>query len=243
MKTSNCSKNYVNCRKHPARTSSTEARVREDHRVALQAATAEYKEAKKKVDDLPETASKYLKDKTKRAMKIAEYNQLSAQSDQNITRMKTSARWSDGSKMSTQEYNRVAQMHQKLKADIRLAVEREDYYAKERTMNPFQQAVTSVLIEEGDFYQPTYPDEERSWGDTRGSGDYYAKEHFQECGVKGVNSYTEDASWSTYDSINSESQVGVKAELSCNCGEKYKSRVYLNALDPGTLISKIMNQV
>lgn len=243
MKTSNCSKNYVNCRKHPARTGSAETRIKEDHKVALQTATAEYKEAKKKVDELPEDATKYLKDKTKRELKIADYNQLSAQSDQSITRMKNSARWSDGTKMSTLEYNRIAQMHQKLKEDIRIAVEREDYYAKERTMNPFQQAVTSVLIEEGEFYQPKHEDRERSWGDSRGSGDYQASDHFKECGVKGVNSYTENASWSTYDSFNSESQVGVEAELSCNCGEKYKSRVYLKALDPGALISKIMNQV
>lgn len=243
MKTSNCSKNYINCRKHPARTSSVETRVKEDHKVALQTATAEYKEAKQKVDNLTAESTAYLKNKTKRELRLADYNKIAAQSDQSLTQLKTSPRWSDGSKMSTQEYNRIVQLHQKLKSDIRLGVEREDYYAQERTMNPFQQAVTSVLIEEGDFYQATHEGGEEGWGDTRGTSDYFAKEHFQECGVKGVNSYTENATWSMYDSFSSESKVGVKAEISCNCGDKYKSRVYLEAVDPGTLISKIMNQV
>ncbi len=240
MKTTNCSKNYVNCRKHPARAGTISDKMHADLTFTRKNSREEYKTAKQAVDALPEDASTYVKNKARRELKIADINKLATSSKQQLDALRREPKWSDGSKMSAGDFTNVFNTHERLMRELQTNAEKETYYSEDRKMDAFQEAVTKVMIDEGNFYYPA--DGSSSWGDTRGTSDYHAEEHFKECGVKGVNSYDESASWSVYDSFHSDETVGVKAELSCNCGEKFKTRVYMEQMDPGKLISKIMNR-
>jgi hypothetical protein len=236
-KTSKCSKNYVNCRKHPARTGDSNQKFKEDYKIAQISAHEDYFSAKQAVEAITEDTSTYQKNKLKQELKNTEKVNLALINEAAFKRLEANPVWADGKKMSPQDYAEIKKHRETIKEQVRTNIEREEYYAKDITMNSFQEAVTKVLIDEGEFFDTKVD----SWGDSRGSHDYEAGEHFKECGVKGVNSYDEEASWALYDSFSRDDTVGVKAELSCNCGDCYKKTVFMQNVSVSNMISKIMN--
>lgn len=122
--------------------------------------------------------------------------------------------------------------------------EKEVFYSNIQPMTAYQDAMSKVLVGEGEFYKPKEvmagSSQFSSWGDTRGTSDFQAQNHFKECGVAGFNNFEENASWEIYDTFNSEDKVGIKAEMSCNCQKCFKSQVFIEN-NTGMMLNKLIN--
>lgn len=123
----------------------------------------------------------------------------------------------------------------------RIAAEKQEFYNNLEPMSDYKKDVAELLVKDGEFFKPFHAkDRYRSWGDTRGLSEYKAKEHFRECGVAGFNKYSENSSWSEYDTFNTTDYVGIEAEVSCNCQKHFKSRVYLEG-NAGSIMTRLLN--
>lgn len=236
-KLSKCSKNYVDCRKHPARSENPKVRFQEDFVYVRKNVNQNFIDSKKALDTIDDSSSQYKKDQFKLRYKQAEKSKLATQTEAAFNRFLANPVWSDGSKISPSDLKHIKNKRFALIHNINLSIEREDHYSKTVTLNSFQQAVASILVNDGRFSKG----ETSVWGDDRGLEDYQAKEHFKQCGVRSVNNYDESASWDLYDTFSRDNHVGIKAELSCHCGEFFKSTVYLDE-NAGSLLGKLMNQ-
>lgn len=241
MATVKCSKNYVNCRKHPARIGNPADLYKENWKAKKDSVTAVLKEAKETVDNLPENATVSRKNATKSLLKNIEIENFALLPQATFDRaiQNPELTFMNGRKVTYTEKRYIKNKREAFVKEIKHDLEREQYYrqVQDKEMNVFQTAVAGLLVSKGDFYNKDV----NSWGDTRGTSDYSAKEHFEKCGVKGVNNYNEHSSWSTYDSFSSDEEVGIEAQLSCNCGEKYKSTVFYSA-HSNSIINELMNQ-
>lgn len=124
----------------------------------------------------------------------------------------------------------------------RIAAEKQEFYNNLEPMSDYKKDVAELLVKDGEFFKPDYSkDAYRSWGDSRGASEYGAQSHFKECGVAGFNKYSENSSWSEYDTFNSNDYVGIEAEISCNCQKHFKSRVYLDG-SAGSIMSRLLNK-
>lgn len=124
----------------------------------------------------------------------------------------------------------------------RVAAEKQEFYNNLEPMSSYKKDIANMLVEDGEFFKPAHSkDADRSWGDSRGASEYGAQSHFKECGVAGFNKYSENATWSEYDTFNSNDYAGIEAEVSCNCQKHFKSRVYLNG-NAGSIMSRLLNK-
>lgn len=57
------------------------------------------------------------------------------------------------------------------------------------------------------------------WGDSRGEPNYTAPKHMKVCAVKSMTGYQEDYSWIISDTCNREDSVGIRAFITCECGQ------------------------
>lgn len=109
----------------------------------------------------------------------------------------------------------------------KITPEKESFYADLPEMDGYTATIGTVLAEKGvSFGSARALHESYAWGDTRGNSDYEATHHFRECGVVAVTNVDEYASWSQYDTFSDIDYAGVKAELSCVCGQNYRHNVY-----------------
>ncbi len=241
MATVKCSKNYVNCRKHPARIGKPAELYKENWKAKKDSVTEALKEAKQTVDNLPENATVSRKNGTKALLKAIEMENFALLPQATFDRVMEDPelKFTSGRKVTATEKQYIKNKREAFSKEIKNDLEREQYYrqVQDKELNAFQTAVAGLLVSKGDFYNK----DEHAWGDSRGTSDYSAKEHFEKCGVKGVNNYDEHSSWSTYDSFSSDTEVGIEAQLSCNCGEKYKSTVFYSA-HSNSIINELMNQ-
>jgi hypothetical protein len=78
-----------------------------------------------------------------------------------------------------------------------------------------RKAVSKMVVRHGEAFDLSV----KSWGDSRGSNIYSAEEHMKVCPVKGMTGYTEDFNWRIYDSMTSDSYIGIRAFIDCECGK------------------------
>lgn len=229
-----CSKNFINCRKHPARNNiDPTVRFKNDFKAEYIARKESYYKGQEELAPVEgDSAAKNNKRKKQlRELESAFIVSKPAASFNSVNE------WADGKKITAREKGMLNTARQGLSDDLKTNIEKEDYYARNKTLNDFQQAMAELIVDEGRFSSKT-----PSWGDTRGSVDYGAREHFEKCGVYSIDEYEENATWSTYDSFNSEDEVGVYAVMSCKCGDRYKSEVYLESRDVGSLMSRLLTR-
>ena len=81
-----------------------------------------------------------------------------------------------------------------------------------------RQAIAKMVARHGEAFNP----EVKSWGDSRGQSNYAAEDHMKTCSAKSMTGYTEDFEWRIYDSMGSESTIGIKALITCECGHVEK---------------------
>lgn len=82
------------------------------------------------------------------------------------------------------------------------------------TSSNLQDAIARMVVKHGEAFNTSVKD----WGDSRGRSLYEPEEHMKTCSVKKMTGYTEDYSWKVYDTMSSESNVGIKALITCDCG-------------------------
>lgn len=233
-KPTRCSKNYINCRKHPARTGvPVKDRIKQDFRALNATGKEEFNNSKG--DLVPVDEDSDYKNK-KRVKQLRDLETVVIISKSDLLFRETSL-WDDGVEITSREKADLVVKRSNLFKELEMNAEKEDYYASEKSLNAFQEAMSSLLVDEGTFID----ENSRSWGDDRGSH-IYPSQHFNDCGVAGINEYDEFASWHTYDSFSSEDTVGVRAELSCNCGEYFKQPVYSEPATMGNMISRLMTR-
>lgn len=247
-----CSKNYINCRKHPQRSGSVEARVSADFRDYRKTVLADLKTAKEalaavegKENVRPGTLKRLQSDvRHQEDLKLAvaggfSFTAWQEEMREKIAQAKTEKKSTVG--LASQLRN-ITDDREAIFAGIKENVDKEigfNKIAEAPPLNPFKSAVAKLLVTDGNAFDKS-PD---SWGDSRGAGNYQAKYHFEDnnCEPAAVENYEEDYEWSEYDTYNNEQHHGVAADVSCRCGEVYKQRFIVEADNLGSLFSRLMN--
>lgn len=228
--TTKCSKNYIDCRRHPESGLASEmlAKVRV-FRENSEALTL-YKEA---YESSPATGTKKKLPPAVEEARDTYYATLPDDRFANLMKQRTGI---DGHKLTLQEFHKVSDERASLISEEKRKVEKQRFYDSPSNMDDFKTRIAGIIIEDGDFYHRS----DYSWGDSRGKRDSTAKSHFQECGTYGINDYSENASWREYDTFSDTDTVGISAELSCNCGEKYKTQVYMPAMGFSDIVRRLL---
>lgn len=242
----NCSKNYINCRKHPQREGTLASRVNADFRDYRKKVTELSQEAKERYQEAQqdETSRKTTVDRLRRAAKSAELNTLAVASESAYQRWVASkesevedlSKRRKSFKTPLAELNHVAQQRQGILDGVRANVEKEIILNRAEPLEGFRKDVAKLLIRDGEAFT-----EDRSFGDTRGSRDYEASRHFDDCEPALVRNYEEDYSWNVYDSFNEDQQHGVSARISCKCGEVYNTRFIMENYGFNSMLERLMN--
>jgi len=242
----NCSKNYINCRKHPQREGTLASRVNADFRDYRKKVTELSQEAKERYQEAQqdETSRKTTVDRLRRAAKSAELNTLAVASESAYQRWVASkesevedlSKRRKSFKTPLAELNHVAQQRQEILEGLRANVEKEIILNRAEPLEGFRKDVAKLLIRDGEAFT-----EDRSFGDTRGSRDYEASRHFDDCEPALVRNYEEDYSWNVYDSFNEDQQHGVSARISCKCGEVYNTRFIMENYGFNSMLERLMN--
>jgi len=242
----NCSKNYINCRKHPQREGTLASRVNADFRDYRKKVTELSQEAKERYQEAQQdgTSRKTTMDRLRRAAKSAELNTLAVASESAYQRWVASkesevedlSKRRKSFKTPLAELNHVAQQRQGILEGLRANVEKEIILNRAEPLEGFRKDVAKLLIRDGEAFT-----EDRSFGDTRGSRDYEASRHFDDCEPALVRNYEEDYSWNVYDSFNEDQQHGVSARISCKCGEVYNTRFIMENYGFNSMLERLMN--
>jgi predicted transcriptional regulator len=250
----NCSKNYINCRKHPARTGTATKRVNDDFRAHRAAVAKNLAELKTKVaDSAGETGlSKTARAKLVKELAAAEVSTLAAVTES------TYSTWHENTKQEVLAAATNKTPNRDLEKTLRLVSEERDTIiseikqnvdkemtlqkAAETPLEGFKLAVTNVLVRDGQAYQQ----DDSYWGDTRGRVDYEATSHLNDgegggCKPAMIRNYAENFSWSVYDSFSSEQEHGIAADISCSCGTVFNKRFIIENEGFGSILERIMN--
>jgi hypothetical protein len=247
----NCSKNYINCRKHPVRTGSADSRVQEDVKAYL-------KKLENQRDDLREIFAKAdakdpsvtagaLKKADKAAQEISDqeialqshtfFTDWTKKQEREMTKLKASMKPTTNARKYV---NKITQLREDLLTDMKSNVEKEIALEKaaQKPLEGFKLAVANLLVEEGDAYDTSGS----TWGDSRGRSDYTARSHIQEdCKPAIIKNYEENYSWNLYDTYNSQDYVGIKADMSCACGQVHNRTFIMENASFQSMMSKLMN--
>lgn len=247
-----CSKNYINCRKHPQRFGDAKDRANADFRDYRKTVIADLKTAQ---EALAEAEAKEgtrigtlkrlqsdVRDKENLKLAVAGGSSFTAwqkEMGEKIAQAKVEKKGVAG--LSSQLRN-ITDDREAILAGIKKNVEKEigfNKIADAPPLNPFKAAVAKLLVTDGDAYDTGTS----SWGDSRGTGDYRAKHHFEDsnCEPAAVENYEEDYEWSQYDTFRDDTHHGVAADVSCKCGEVYKAKFIVEADNLGSLFSRLMN--
>jgi len=238
--TGKCSKNYINCRRHPVRTLPEAQRVQEDTKYARgnakgERTLAEQALAKAVFEKRSATVIKNYENK----LAEAEMNYQALQSDMMFKR------WAD---TNLPDESDAAKLKRVQKATIQRFVmneaitknvQKEMALQNAEPLDSFKSSIASLMVDEGEIFQPN----SSAWGESRGNSWYAAETHLRtECHVALIQNYDEHASWGQYDTFSSTDYVGVKADLSCACGKVYQAPTYLPSSSMGSIISRLMNR-
>lgn len=247
-----CSKNYINCRKHPQRFGDAQDRTSADFRNYRKTVIADLKiaeqalaEAEAKEGTRPGTLKRLQADvRHNEERKLAVAGGFSFAAWQEEMREKIAQ--AKAEKKSTaglaSQLRNATDDREAILAGIKKNVDKEMGYAKISSappLNPFKAAVAKLLVTDGYPYDASTS----TWGDSRGSGNYQAKQHFEDsdCEPAAVENYEEDYQWDEYDTFRNDSHHGVAADISCKCGEVYKAKFIVEADNLGSLFSRLMN--
>lgn len=233
---SKCSKNYVNCRKHPARVGDFRSLYEEDRVTAHKEFVKEWEQLNTELsNETKETLGAKVWNEKQRELKSLEMCRVALLPAAGYQKfLDTPTHFSDGTLMNNKPH--VRYLRDKFKEELKKRIEREQFYGNHpKPLTNFQEAVAGLLVRKGDFYT-----DNNSWGDTRGDRLYGAREHFEKCKVVAVNDYSENSDWAVYDSFKSDKQVGISARVSCACGEQFKTLVFYET-NGKSIIVELMN--
>lgn len=99
-----------------------------------------------------------------------------------------------------------------------------------------RKAVSKMIVRHGGAFDA----DNQSWGDSRGRQLYAAEEHMKVCNVKSMTGYTEDFHWSVYDSMSSDSNIGIRAFIDCECGQVEHTAFIVPDAGLGTILGWLL---
>lgn len=99
-----------------------------------------------------------------------------------------------------------------------------------------RKAVSKMIVRHGEAFDPDI----KNWGDSRGRNIYSAEEHMKVCAVKSMTGYTEDFHWSIYDSMTSDSNIGIRAFIDCECGKVEHTAFIVPDAGLGTILGWLL---
>lgn len=99
-----------------------------------------------------------------------------------------------------------------------------------------RKAVSKMIVRHGEAFDLSV----KSWGDSRGLNLYFAEDHMKSCPVKAMTGYTEDFRWSIYDSMTSESNIGIRAFIDCECGKVEHTAFIVPDAGLGTILGWLL---
>lgn len=247
-----CSKNYIDCRKHPVRTASAVTRVNEDFRATRQAAEkmrdealTKYAEAKQNPESSKNTLGRLQKEAVNARNHVLAMQTetryaswLDKQNDE--IRAGVSAKKNISEQQRT--LNRISLDREHTIQAIRNNVEKEIVLNKaaERPLDGFKLAITGVLVKYGSAF-----DNGNGWTDTRGVHNNGAEKHLKEkCSPAMITDYQESYQWVTSDDQygGEETGHGICANISCKCGEVYDQLYVLENTGFTSIVELIMNE-
>lgn len=97
-------------------------------------------------------------------------------------------------------------------------------------------AVMKMIVRHGEAYDPSV----KVWGDSRGRNIYSAEEHMKTCAPKSMTGYTEDFHWSVYDSMSTDSNIGIRAYITCECGQVENTAFIVPAAGLSTILGWLL---
>jgi len=242
----NCSKNYIDCRKHPARTTSAAERVNEDFKAYqgkikedLAAAQTELKAAeldpttkKAKLNRLSDVVEKLELDNHALGSQ-ARFNRHVKGEEAKIGNLSGRERLT--ARHALDDYRNI---REQTLSDIKRNVDTEIELQNLKPLEGFKLAVAKLLIQDGTAVNDGEPD----WGSTLGRTNYGATEHLRnDCEPVAISDYEDTFTWSTYDSFNSSDSIGTRARISCKCGEVHKQNFVIESNEVGSMFSRLMN--
>lgn len=104
-------------------------------------------------------------------------------------------------------------------------------------MKQFRKVISQAIATRGDAFDP----EIEQWGDSRGKPLPEVTSHMKHCGVASMKGYDEHCTWSHYDTIRNEDTVGLKAFITCECGEVQNVMFLVEAEGIGTILNWILS--
>lgn len=102
----------------------------------------------------------------------------------------------------------------------------------------FRNKISSVITKEGMAYDL----KAQRWGDSRGQELYSSWTHMQSCSVTQMTNYDEHYSWNLYDTFQSNSYMGIKANLTCSCGEVQNVAFILQNATMSTILGWLLEE-
>lgn len=251
----NCSKNYIDCRKHPNRTTSARTRyiqdwqdfqetVKNDHaaiETKIAEAEANPKSRRNTVARLEEKLKKH-ESEVIAVLPETAYNRWLDEQNKEIDRINAMP----GQRSQSLFEGKVREIklyREAFKRDIteNIRVEMEstaDEYppVPEPSIDPFKARVMSVLANDGEAFTPN----DSNWGDSRGQRNYEAENHISSfCAPGKIENYNEDYTFNLYDTYSNNDYQGISADIDCQCG-KFKNVTYVMKGNMSTIFNKIM---
>lgn len=241
----NCSKNYIDCRKHPTRTGTATERVNEDYaayRVTVAGKLAEAETALKTAVSEP----KITKAKMTRLQNVVDEQKAEQVSvfppvkfDKYVKDEEARIEKLPGKALSeTRALNKVKALRVQNMDNIKENVEKEMKLQTAEPLEGFKLAVAKLLIQDGSAHD----DESGGWGSSLGRSNYGAEKHMKDdCEPAAISDYEDNYTWNDYDTFSSRDSIGTRARISCKCGQVYKQNFIIDNSDVGSMFARLMN--
>lgn len=101
-----------------------------------------------------------------------------------------------------------------------------------------REAVARMVGKHGDAFDADV----ETWGDSRGQRNYEATRHMKTCVGKTMTNYTEDFHWTISDTMNYNEKIGIRAFITCECGEVENVSFIVEGTNLSTLLSWILEE-
>lgn len=101
-----------------------------------------------------------------------------------------------------------------------------------------RRAVMKALTKHGEAFNPDI----NTFGDSRGEHDYNAERHIKQCAPKTMTGYTEEYNWSISDTANYDAHVGVRAFITCECGQVENVAFIIPDVGLGTILGWLLEE-
>lgn len=242
-----CSKNFIDCRKHPNNgfvptvEQLTEQKIKERE----SALTEQFKIVSKTYNDAkadPESSNTKVRNASIELRNVrAQYNTTTTgikQLEQELSALNEAGAKTDDIYQKESELRQARKRKIAVEQEIATkTLEAQEFielkkHSEDNPMTNYQRDLSSLLKQEARIHTS-----EHEWGGP--STDYLATQHFKQCGIMAMENVEDNYSWELYDTINSETRYGIKANVTCHCGNEFRRVAVIESQDFSSLLNKM----